>query len=137
MDGFLKSIPTENAEYTKMLQQTQSTFGRIMHHLRPCFWLIFYYVAFNEFIHERETKRLEDPSIMLFDQVILAKKNRGKSSIFSKSSTSTASNIHLKNRMLTRRDQAQTFWQILATTYGVRLQQHHRMLASLVITARL
>lgn len=87
MDGFLKSIPTENAEYMKMLQQTQSTFGTILHPLRQCL-LTFHLVAFNEFIHERETKRPEDPSIMLFDQVILAKKNRGKSSIFSKSSLS-------------------------------------------------
>lgn len=85
MDGFLKSIPTENAEYMKMLQQTQSTFGSILYHLRQRL-LMFDPVAFNEFIHERETKRPEDPSIMLFDQVILAKKNRGKSSIFSKSS---------------------------------------------------
>ena len=44
------------------------------------------FVAFNEFIHERETKGPADSSIMLFDQIILAKKNRGKSSIFSKSS---------------------------------------------------
>ena len=42
--------------------------------------------AFNEFVHERETKKPNDPSIMLFDQVILAKKNRGKTAFFSKSS---------------------------------------------------
>lgn len=66
MDGFLKSMPHENAEYTQMLQQTQ---------------------AFNEFIHERETKRSDDPSIKLFDQIILSKKNRGGRSFFSKSST--------------------------------------------------
>ncbi|KAG7004706.1 DENN domain-containing protein [Physcia stellaris] len=43
--------------------------------------------AFNEFIHERETKPATDPSIVLFDQVILSKKNRGRTSMFSKSKT--------------------------------------------------
>ncbi|KAI9789695.1 MAG: hypothetical protein M1816_005870 [Peltula sp. TS41687] len=65
MDGFLKSIPRESATYVQMLQQTQT---------------------FNEFIHERETKSAKDPSIMLFDQIILAKKNRGRTSLFNKSS---------------------------------------------------
>lgn len=41
--------------------------------------------AFNEFIHERESKRSDDPTVKLFDEVILAKKNRGKSSFFYKS----------------------------------------------------
>jgi hypothetical protein len=41
--------------------------------------------GFNEFIHERETKRSDDPTIKLFDEVILAKRNRGKSSFFGKS----------------------------------------------------
>ena len=41
--------------------------------------------AFNEFIHERETKPGNDPSILLFDQMILSKRNRGRASIFSKS----------------------------------------------------
>lgn len=39
----------------------------------------------NEFIHERETTRSDDPAIKLFDEVILAKRNRGKSSFFHKS----------------------------------------------------
>lgn len=43
--------------------------------------------GFNEFIHERETKPPHDPSIMLFDQVILSKRNRGRTSLFSKSKT--------------------------------------------------
>ena len=43
--------------------------------------------AFNEFIHERETIVATDPRIMLFDQVILSKRNRGRTSFFSKSST--------------------------------------------------
>lgn len=34
--------------------------------------------AFNEFIHERETTPAADPSIRLFDEVILAKKARGR-----------------------------------------------------------
>ncbi|KAI9801396.1 MAG: hypothetical protein M1825_003375 [Sarcosagium campestre] len=67
MDGFLKSVPRENSDYLAMLRQTQ---------------------GLNEFIHERETKPLNDPSIMLFDQVILAKRNRGRTSMFSKSNTS-------------------------------------------------
>lgn len=44
-------------------------------------------IGFNEFIHERETKSPSDPSIMLFDQVILSKRNRGRISIFGKSKT--------------------------------------------------
>lgn len=66
MDGFLRSLPHENADYMHVLQQTQ---------------------GFNEFIHERETKPPQDPSIMLFDQVILSKRNRGRTSLFSKSKT--------------------------------------------------
>ncbi|KZF25739.1 dDENN domain-containing protein [Xylona heveae TC161] len=66
MDGYLKSMPRENAEYLGMLLQTQ---------------------GFNEFIHERECKRPNDPSIVLFDEIILSKKNRGRSSLFSKSVT--------------------------------------------------
>ncbi|KAF2256648.1 DENN-domain-containing protein [Trematosphaeria pertusa] len=64
MDDFMKSMPHENAQYMSVLQQTQ---------------------AFNEFIHERETTRPDDPAIKLFDEVILAKRNRGKSSFFHKS----------------------------------------------------
>lgn len=66
MDGFLKSLPHENQEYITMLQQTQ---------------------AFNEFIHERETKRSDNPTVRLFDQIILSKKNRGRSGFLSKSTT--------------------------------------------------
>ncbi|KAL0263462.1 hypothetical protein SLS55_002442 [Diplodia seriata] len=43
--------------------------------------------TFNEFIHERESTRSDDPSVKLFDQIILSKKNRGRTSFFSKSST--------------------------------------------------
>ncbi|KAF2101053.1 dDENN domain-containing protein [Rhizodiscina lignyota] len=65
-EGFLRSMPHEAVEYMQEFQQTQ---------------------AFNEFIHERETTRADDPSIKLFDQIILSKKNRGRTSLFSKSST--------------------------------------------------
>ncbi|KAF1849936.1 dDENN domain-containing protein [Cucurbitaria berberidis CBS 394.84] len=64
MDEFVKSLPNEHVQYITTLQQTQ---------------------AFNEFIHERESKRPDDPTIKLFDEVILAKRNRGKSSFFYKS----------------------------------------------------
>ena len=64
MDEFVKSLPSENVQYMALLQQTQ---------------------GFNEFIHERESTRSDDPSIKLFDEVILAKRNRGKSSFFHKS----------------------------------------------------
>lgn len=65
MEGFLKSMPQENSLFIQMLEQTQ---------------------AFSEFIHDREAKKPSDPSIKLFDEVILSKKNRGKSGFFSKSS---------------------------------------------------
>jgi hypothetical protein len=66
MDGFLKSLPHETAEYIAILRETQ---------------------GFNEFITERETKKpADDPQIRLFDQVIVSKKNRGHRSFFSKGS---------------------------------------------------
>ncbi|KAI9674366.1 MAG: hypothetical protein M1829_003768 [Trizodia sp. TS-e1964] len=64
MNGFLKSMPSENADYMAMLRETQ---------------------GFNEFIAEREVTKGSDPSIMLFDEIILSKKNRGRTAIFSKS----------------------------------------------------
>lgn len=66
MDGFLKSVPHGDSEYMNMLQQTQ---------------------GFNEFIHERESTRAEDPSIKLFDEIIMSKRNRGRTAIFTKSKT--------------------------------------------------
>lgn len=45
-------------------------------------------LGFNEFVHERETRPANDPLVLLFDQIILAKKNRDRRSFFSKSSTS-------------------------------------------------
>ncbi|QDS76461.1 hypothetical protein FKW77_004799 [Venturia effusa] len=66
MEGFLKSLPHETSEYMASLRET---------------------VSFNEFIHQRETKKADDPTLKLFDQIILSKKNRGRTSMFSKSST--------------------------------------------------
>ncbi|KAI4162570.1 MAG: hypothetical protein LQ342_003801, partial [Letrouitia transgressa] len=83
MNGFLKSLPRENANYMNILQQTQ---------------------GFNEFIHEREVKPAHDPSIMLFDQIILSKRNRGRTSIFSKSKTDFLS------------DTSEHLWRSAATT---------------------
>ena len=81
--GFTKSLPRENAEYVAMLQQTQGK--------KPCSasnWLAdLCSSGFNEFIHERESKPANDPTIALFDQIILAKRNRGRQSIFGKSKT--------------------------------------------------
>ncbi|KKA28758.1 hypothetical protein TD95_004790 [Thielaviopsis punctulata] len=56
-DGFIKSLPFEQQEYAVMLRGTQ---------------------AFNEFIHERERTPAADPAIRLFDEIILAKKGRGR-----------------------------------------------------------
>lgn len=82
MDGFLRSLPHENADYVQMLRQTQGRLAvseSVKHFLTR--------IAFNEFIHERESNGPNDPSIMLFDQIILSKRNRGRTSIFSKSKT--------------------------------------------------
>lgn len=57
MDGFIKSLPFDQQEYARMMRETQ---------------------AFNEFIHEREKNLPSHPSIRLFDEIILAKKARGR-----------------------------------------------------------
>ncbi|KAL2205357.1 DENN-domain-containing protein [Sarocladium strictum] len=62
MDSFIKSLPHDQQEYVTMLRETQ---------------------GFNEFIHEREIKPASDPSIRLFDEVIMAKKARGRPGITS------------------------------------------------------
>jgi hypothetical protein len=66
-DGFLKSLPREAASYVSGLLNTQ---------------------AFNEFIHDRESISPNDPKVRLFDQIILAKRNRGPGSLLRKSDTS-------------------------------------------------
>lgn len=72
MDGFIRSLPHDTDEYMLMLSQTQ---------------------AFNEFIHERESTKANDPEIQLFDQILTSKKNRGRHAIFSKSSTDFLSDM--------------------------------------------
>ncbi|KAK3315259.1 AEX-3 domain-containing protein [Apodospora peruviana] len=57
MDGFIRSLPYDQQEYATMMRDTQ---------------------AFNEFIHERERQPPMDPAIRLFDEIILAKKVRGR-----------------------------------------------------------
>ncbi|CAG8982430.1 hypothetical protein HYALB_00007109 [Hymenoscyphus albidus] len=62
MAGFIRSLPGDQQEYINMLKQTQ---------------------AFNEFVHERETSPLNAPNIQIFDNIILAKRSRGRGSLFS------------------------------------------------------
>ncbi|GAW24882.1 hypothetical protein ANO14919_144770 [Xylariales sp. No.14919] len=57
MNGFIRSLPYDQQEYAGMMKETQ---------------------AFNEFIHSRETQPPTTPTIRLFDEIILAKKARGK-----------------------------------------------------------
>ncbi|KAK3321159.1 AEX-3 domain-containing protein [Cercophora scortea] len=57
MAGFIKSLPYDQQEYATMMRDTQ---------------------GFNEFIHERERQLPSHPSIRLFDEVIMAKKARGR-----------------------------------------------------------
>ncbi|QIW98277.1 hypothetical protein AMS68_003795 [Peltaster fructicola] len=65
-EQFLKSLPHGDSDYMNVIRQTQ---------------------MFSEFIHEREATRAEEPSIKLFDEIILSKRNRGRTSFFNKSST--------------------------------------------------
>ncbi|KAJ5610260.1 hypothetical protein N7510_006979 [Penicillium lagena] len=68
MEAFMKSMPHEHAEYIAVLQQTQ---------------------GFNEFISERErtSPKAKDSKMALFDEIVLSKRNRGRTSIFSSRST--------------------------------------------------
>jgi hypothetical protein len=50
-------------------------------------------LGFDEFIREREMTRVEDPSVRIFDQIILSKKNRGRTSFFGKSSIDFLSDV--------------------------------------------
>jgi dDENN domain len=61
--GFLRAASRDSAAYLEMLSETQ---------------------AFNEFIMERCIKAPDDPEIALFDQIILAKRNRGRHGLFGK-----------------------------------------------------
>ncbi|KKO99018.1 hypothetical protein THAR02_08889 [Trichoderma harzianum] len=60
MDGFIKSLPYDQQEYVTMMRETQ---------------------AFNEFIHDREIKLASEPEIRLFDEIIMAKKARGRTGL--------------------------------------------------------
>ncbi|KAB8606211.1 hypothetical protein FH972_025842 [Carpinus fangiana] len=63
MDAFIKSVPHDHGDYLSMLKETQ---------------------GLNDFIGERLQKPASDPSIRLFDEVILSKRARGRPSIFSR-----------------------------------------------------
>ncbi|KAI1841977.1 hypothetical protein JX266_011837 [Neoarthrinium moseri] len=73
MNGFIKSLPYDQQEYATLLRDTQ---------------------AFNEFIHERETQPASTPSIRLFDEIILAKRARGKTGFSGLSRLSTIRASH-------------------------------------------
>ncbi|KIL91700.1 hypothetical protein FAVG1_05317 [Fusarium avenaceum] len=60
MDGFIKSLPHDQHDYAAMMRETQ---------------------CFNEFIHDREMQPANNASIRLFDEIILAKKARGRSGL--------------------------------------------------------
>ncbi|BFZ61804.1 hypothetical protein YB2330_002880 [Saitoella coloradoensis] len=59
-EGFVRSVPKDHGQYLNMLLETQ---------------------AFSEFIHERCHKMPDDPEVMLFEQVIMTKKNRGRTGL--------------------------------------------------------
>jgi hypothetical protein len=61
LQGFIRAAPRDTAPFLEMLSETQ---------------------AFNEFIMERCMKSPDDPEIALFDQIILAKRNRGRHGLF-------------------------------------------------------
>ncbi|KAJ5403746.1 hypothetical protein N7509_003617 [Penicillium cosmopolitanum] len=68
MEAFMKSLPHDHAEYVAHLSQTQ---------------------GFMEFISERErtSPKAKDSKMALFDEIVLSKRNRGRTSIFSGRST--------------------------------------------------
>ncbi|KAL8409396.1 hypothetical protein RB594_007720 [Gaeumannomyces avenae] len=74
MQGFIRSLPHEQQEYIVMMRETQ---------------------AFNEFIHERERIPPSNPEIRLFDEIILAKKARGRPALGSLSRLSMIRASHL------------------------------------------
>jgi hypothetical protein len=85
MDAFFKSLPGEHAEYIGVLQHTQGEFAfgdNAVESKTDC-------LGFNEFISDREriNPKAKDPRMALFDEIILSKRNRGRSSLFSSRST--------------------------------------------------
>jgi dDENN domain len=63
LSAFVRSASKDTIPYLEMLSETQ---------------------AFNEFIMERCIKPVDDPEIALFDQIIMAKRNRGRHGVFGK-----------------------------------------------------
>jgi dDENN domain len=63
LHNFLKGASREIYPYLEMLSETQ---------------------AFNEFIMERSTKSPDDAEVSLFDQIVIAKRNRGRHGLFTK-----------------------------------------------------
>lgn len=63
LSAFVRSAPRDSVAYMEMLAETQ---------------------AFSEFIMERCEKRADDPEIAYFDQMITAKRNRGRRGLFAK-----------------------------------------------------
>ncbi|KAI0009278.1 DENN-domain-containing protein [Xylariaceae sp. FL0662B] len=90
MNGFIRSLPYDQQDYAAMMKETQGTLL-----CTPQFILLADSIlAFNEFIHERETQPGTCPSIRLFDEILVAKKargSRGLSSGLSRLSTIRAS----------------------------------------------
>jgi dDENN domain len=66
LSAFVRSASRDIIPYLEMLAETQ---------------------AFNEFIMERCLKPADDPEIALFDQIIMAKRNRGRYGLFGKQGT--------------------------------------------------
>lgn len=68
MAGFIRSLPYDQQDYAVMMRDTQ---------------------GFNEFVHERERSPPSNPQIRLFDEIILAKKARGRTPMGTLSRLST------------------------------------------------
>jgi hypothetical protein len=76
-DSYIASLPREQADYMLALRETQ---------------------AFNVFINEREFASASDPQIRLFDEIIKAKRNRGKTSMFSSKQSKQGSSDFLADK---------------------------------------
>ena len=61
--AFIRGAPRDSSHFLEGLVETQ---------------------AFNEFIFERCSKSPDDPEVILFDQIITAKRNRGRHGLFQK-----------------------------------------------------
>lgn len=77
MDGFIRSLPYDQQEYATMMRDTQGKYTPTLFIHHPTTWPLTH-AAFNEFIHSRETTPATDPSIRLFDEILMAKKARGR-----------------------------------------------------------